>query len=100
MGERNDNCPDLKVHGEKIQTVESDMYLGDVISGDGTNKLNIQKRVSKGLGIISQLMSMLEKTSVGRHFFKIAFLLRDSIFLNAMLTNSEVWYGMTKADVD
>lgn len=33
--ESNDHCPDLQVHGEKIQTVATDVYLGDVISGMG-----------------------------------------------------------------
>ena len=78
----------------------SDTYLGDVISGDGSNKLNIQSRVSKGLGRIAQIMSMVEKISLGRHYFKVAFLLRESIFLSSVLTNSEVWYGVTKADLE
>ena len=54
----------------------SDTYLGDVVSGDGSNKLNIAIRVSKGLGKIAQIMSMVEKTSLGKHYFKIAFLER------------------------
>ena len=80
--------------------VTSDKYLGDVISGDGSNKLNIQSRVSKGLGKIAQIMSMVEKISLGRHYFKIAFLLRESICLSSVLTNSEVWYRVTKADLE
>ena len=80
--------------------VPSDTYLGDVISGDGCNKLNIETRVSKGLGKIAQIMSMIEKISLGKHYFKIAFLLRESIFLSSVLTNSEVWYRLTKADLE
>ena len=80
--------------------MSSDVYLGDEISSDGSNRQNIQRRVSKGNGKISEIMSMLEKTSVGVHYFKIAMLLRESIFLNSVLTNSEVWYGLTSADID
>ena len=66
----------------------------------GSNKLNILAREAKGWGIISQLINILEKTSVGKHFFKIALLLRDSIFLSSILTNCEVCYGLTKADIE
>ena len=100
VGNANEHCPNLKVHGTEMLTVSSDVYLGDEISSDGSNKLNIQRRVSKGVGIISQLMNLLETTSVGKHYFKIALLLRDSIFLNSILTNSEVWYGVTKSEIE
>ena len=54
VGTHNEFCPELKVHGSTIETVTSDVYLGDIISSDGSNKLNIQSRVSKALGIIPQ----------------------------------------------
>ena len=83
-----------------MSEVQSDTYLGDVISGDGTNKLNIESRVSKGQGKIAQIVSMVEKISRGKHYFKIAFLLRESILLSSLLTNSEVWYIITKSELE
>ena len=56
----NENCPQLQVHGTPMKTVFSDVYLGDEISADGTNKLNIQRRVMKGNGMMNQIMTMLE----------------------------------------
>ena len=100
VGKKSEFCPALLVHGTKMPEVQSDTYLGDVISGDGTNKLNIESRVSKGQGKIAQIVSMVEKISRGKHYFKIAFLLRESIFLSSLLTNSEVWYRMTKSDLE
>ena len=100
IGRKNEFCPTLLVHDTVMPEVASDTYLGDVISGDGSNKLNIQSRVSKGLGKIAQIISMVEKISLGRHYFKVAFLLRESIFLSSVLTNSEVWYGVTKTDLE
>ena len=100
VGRTNEFCPTLLVHGTKMQEVKSDTYLGDIVSGDGSNKLNIESRVSKGLGKIAQIMSMVGKISLGKHFFKIAFLLRETIFLSSILTNSEVWYRLTKSDVE
>ena len=100
VGKDNEHCPQLKVHGTIMKTVSSDVYLGDVISADGSNRLNIQNRVSKGLGKVVQIMGMLEKVSVGKHYFKIALLFRESIFLSSILSNAEVWYGLSKADTD
>ena len=95
IGKRNKLCPPLHVHGTELKTVFSDVYLGDEISADGTNTLNIQRRVARGEGIISQLMTLLEKTSIEKHHFKIAILFRDSLFLSSILTNSESWYNIS-----
>ena len=40
VGKRN-ICPKLEVHGTTMQLVTHDTYLGDVISADGSNTLNI-----------------------------------------------------------
>ena len=100
VGRKNEHCPVLQVHGTEMQEVSSDVYLGDEISADGSNRRNILRRVSKGNGKISELTNMLEKTSIGTHYSKIAMLLRESIFLNSVLTNSEVWYGVTSSDIN
>ena len=92
-------CQVLKVHGTEMQQVTEDTYLGDVISCDGKNTKNIQSRISKGLGIITQIMNLLEMVNFGGHFFQIAMLLRDSMFINGILTNAECWYNLTKSEV-
>ena len=83
-----------------MTAVKSESYLGDIISGDGTNKLNIRNRVTKGLGKIAQIINMVETISLGKHYFKISLLLRESIFLSSILTNSEVWYRVTQSDIE
>ena len=99
VGRKDEFCPTLLVHGTVMPSVSSDTYLGDIISGDGTNKLNIENRISKGVGKIAQIMCMLERVSLGKHYFKIAFLFRESIFLSSILTNSEIWYRVTEAEL-
>ena len=99
IGGNKSRCSDLKVHGTPMEAVEHDTYLGDIISNDGKNKLNIEKRISKGLGIISQIMNILEIVTFGVHYVEIALLLRESIFINGILYNSEVWYGLSRAEV-
>ena len=82
-----------------MEIVQSDVYLGDVISADGSNTANIKARVSKGNGILSQIRNYLETVSFGAHYFKIALLLRESLLLNGMLTNCDSWYGLSESEI-
>ena len=87
IGKKSKLCPEMQVHGTKIQQVSEDTYLGDIISEDGKNHKNIKNRISKGWGIISEVMNILENVSLGEHYFSTAMLLRESLFLNGILTN-------------
>ena len=60
------------------------------LAGSWAELGNIRNRISKGVGIISQIMNMLETVTLGEHFFTTAVLLRESKFLNGILTNSEI----------
>ena len=100
VGKPNKFCPNLKVHGTTMPEVDNDEYLGDIISADGKNKLNIKNRVAKGYGKIAEIMGILEKLSFGKHYYKIAILLRDTLLLGSILTNSEVWYRLTNDDLN
>ena len=82
-----------------MEQVKCDTYLRNILSKDGKNNLNIEARVSKGLGIVSQIMDILKCVSFGAHYFEIALTLRESIMINGMLTNCEVWYGLTDNEV-
>ena len=47
IGGNKEYCPQLKVHGTNMEKVISDKYLGDILSYDGTNFLNINNRHSE-----------------------------------------------------
>ena len=83
-----------------INPKQSDKYLGSLISADGTNTANIDYKVSKGLGTVSPIMTMLKYLNFGIHYFKIGTLFRDSILINTMLSNIEVIYGLTQRQID
>merc|ERR1712030_119997 len=51
-------------------------------------------RSHRGTGIISQISSILSSISLGSFHFDIALLLRSSLFVNSILTNSEVWHNV------
>ena len=59
---------------------------------------NVKQRISKGLGIITKIINMLESVTLGEHYFSTAMLLRESMFLNGILTNTEIWYGLSSSE--
>ena len=75
------------------------MYLGEIISSDGKNESNIKHRIGRGLGKITDIMNILEKVTLGEHYFSTAILLRESSFLNSVLSSAEIWYGLTKSEI-
>ena len=76
-------CPDLKVHGTQMEKVSEDTYLGDIISHDGRNSKNIKSRIAKGVGITSQIMTLLETVTLGKHCFTSSILRRESKFVKS-----------------
>ena len=100
VGNKEENCVTLKAHEEILLNVDSDKYVGDIISKDGKNIKNIKSRIGKGIGTISNIMNILKEVSLGQYFFEVSLLLRESIFLSAILLNSETWVNLTKTDTE
>ena len=83
-----------------IKDSKQEKYLGDLIDDSGKNDANIDARVKKGLGIIKQINAILEDMCFGKHFFKVAKILRESLFLNSILLNSEAWCSVSKKNIE
>ena len=45
VGGKKKLCPELKVHVTVMESVQHDMYLGDLISSDAKNRKNVKKRI-------------------------------------------------------
>jgi len=99
VGKQGSKCPSLHVHGCQMPQVTEIKYLGDIISIDGKNTKNIKDRICKGHGIINQIMNMLRTLNFGNLTVEMALLLRNSMLLNGILTNSEVWFGLSQKDL-
>ena len=82
-----------------METVSELVYLGDIVTNCGRNMTNIKSRVSKGIGIIGQIFTILESITFGSHFFTIALLLRQSMLLNSVLVNCEAWYDLSTKEL-
>jgi hypothetical protein len=91
-----DTCDGDEIMEEK----DSERYLGDVISKDGKNIKNIQARVSKGTGIVRNILTMLDGIPFGKYHFEAAVILRNSLLASSMLFNSEVWYNVTNSELE
>ena len=99
VGKESSLCPKLQVHGETMEKVNEDIYLGDCISGVGSNKKSIEMRKSRGMNTICEIMNILDNISFGEHYFSTALVLRESLFLSSILTNTEVWVGLTNKNI-
>jgi hypothetical protein len=87
--------------GEEImEEKEDEKYLGNIVSKYGRNIKDIKSRINKGKGIVSKIMSILEPISLGRHYFEIAVVLRNSLLTSSMLCNTKRWYNITKAKMN
>ena len=91
----------IDVEGDyhSISTVQSDSYLGDVLQKDGKNNLNIKERVDRGNAAINRICNLLNDLFLGEYYFEAAIVLRNSLSLSTLLSNSESWYNLSKKDV-
>ena len=66
----------------------------------GGNIENISNRISKATGALAEIRGILEGISLGQHYFKIALLLRDSLFMSTLLSSCDTWYALTAANIE
>ena len=94
------NLVDVKMDDHKLENVEKEKYLGDIITTDGNNMKNVEARRSKSVGIIKQINKMLNEVCYGPYHFEVALLFREAFLLNGILTNSEAWYNVKSQEVE
>ena len=74
-------------------------YLGDIISGGGSNEKNIENRFNRGLVIYAQVNATKSQIALDSHNLKILLLLRNTNLINGILHNSEVWHRLNMKNV-
>ena len=99
IGKIGQSCPDLKVHGMNMESSKLEKYLGDLISHTGRNRTNIEDRTSKGFGICNQILAILSEVPLGKHKIGIGLLLRQAVFINGILFNSEAWQSIYEEEI-
>ena len=63
--------------------------MGDVISSDGKNDENLKERKNKAWGKVSQILAIIAEIPFGKYDVEAALLMRNSMFINGILTNIE-----------
>ena len=83
----------------KTPSVQSQVYLGDIVLANGTYSETVNARVKKGLAVVKNILSILAQIYVGEHYFKALKLLRSSLLISVILHNCEVWNALTAQQI-
>ena len=103
VGLKNKCCLDLYVDALELRkTYEIFTNLEDLVDEEtGMSKLNpSEKYLGDIISCDDQIFKILEETIFGPYIFEIGLILRQSLFLNSILTNSESWYGLKESDIE
>ena len=92
-------CPTLRAHSTPISKVGSEKYVGDIICHTGKHTPNTKVRRSKGIGIVNEILSILDNLCLGQYYFHVAMILRPVMLLSVLLFNSDAWLRLTKSDI-
>ena len=96
IGKYPGKCQNLKVHKNTVTSKASEKYLGDIVSSTGNNTENINFKANQDIGAVSQILSMINRVSLGHNYFEIALIMKESMLDSKLLSNSEIWYNVTK----
>ena len=94
-GKAEAHCPELKVHNSTMKESQQEKYLGDLVNRTGTLRSTIEDRKSKEFGIVNEILAILDEIPLGRFKMEIGLKLRQAMFLNGILYNSEAWHALT-----
>ena len=84
---------------QPIEEKESEKYLGQILSKDGSNTKNIENRANKGIGITNKIENILENNPGGKYHFEIAVLIRNACLISSLISSSETWYDLKESEL-
>ena len=101
ISKRNTTCySELKADNVVMKKSTVCSYLGDIICSSGSVDATIESRRQKGIGLCSQIIGIVNGLSLGHYYFKISFLLRESMLINGMLTSAEIWFPVSNKQIE
>ena len=93
------SCSALNAHDTVMEIVDKEKYVGDIVANNGKHTKNIMARRSKGVGVICEIISILDGLCLGRHYYNAALMMRQAMLHQVLLTNSETWLRLTQGDM-
>jgi hypothetical protein len=100
IGKKCTTCPELKIQDASMKQTHQEKYLGDVISSDGTLDATIKQRKAKAYSYLSEIRALLSDMPFGKRRLQIGLMLRDAMFVNGVLCNSEVWHNISQKHIE
>ena len=82
-----------------LQKLLEDLYLGDILQANGKVDQNIELRKNRGWIAINQIIMKLNELCLGKWFYEASMVLRNSLLLSTLLTNTESWYSLMPKNV-
>ena len=82
-----------------IETTTHDKYLGDILQDNGKNTKNIEERMKRGFGAVTQICQLLEDLCLGSFYIECSKVFRDSLLLSTLISNSDAWYNLSDKDI-
>ena len=88
------------VHDNLMKHKSQFSYLGEIVNEKGSLEDTIEARYQKSIGINSQISSVTCNITLGYFHFPTSFIMRESMLLNGILTNCEVWTFLTQKQIE
>ena len=88
VGKLIDHCPFLLANGKEMETVHKIHYLGDVVAGYSKHTYNLKERIAKGMGIIYDILKILEQVTFGHNTFQV--------MINTLMLDGVVWLELNR----
>ena len=85
---------------EPMKDVQQKKYLGNIITNDSTNSLNIKDRTNKAMGNVDKIITGLIERPYGKNTYRAGKIMREAMLIGAMLNNTETWNNITKDDIN
>ena len=92
-------CHSLRVNGQKMKNSRKETYLGDIIEDNTKTNANIEKRKSKGYGIVEEILTITNEIPLSHWKIKAGLLLRQAMLINGTLYNTEAWHNIKTKDI-
>ena len=93
-------CHTLKVHESHMQQAHQQTYLGDKIDKSAQIKPTIVSRVGKGYGAVTAILTIVNELPLGHWRVEAGLRLREALFINGTLFNSEAWQGSVNDNIE
>ena len=84
----------------QISDVSEVKYLGNKLSSDGSNMVDIVMKCNQGVGTTNTIQTILETVYFGKYYFEVGITLIESMILGSILTNIEVAYNLTTSEIE